>query len=286
MRISLTVILVHFAALSSIFFYQPPKSKPPLNRPVAIQTFVLEKEIKPITASLPPPLPLPPIELEPIVEEKEEAPPQADPEPVPEPPKPPEPIVEPKAEVKTPPKIKTETKVEKPKPKPPAKVVKKTTTASKPKPKAPSQPKKTTTTPPKSDPNRDKLVKMMQQSLDSLSTSGKGTKKSGSPAGVSASSTKKIGTLASESLSFEATYQEMLVVFLENALTLPEKGDIKITLTVTRNGSVKNVVVKKALSTRNRTYVESTLPALLLPGFGENFKGEREKTFSITLTSG
>jgi len=128
----------------------------------------------------------------------------------------------------------------------------------------------------KSDPNRDKLVQMMQQSLASLDST---------PSSSEVATTKQIGALASETLTFEASYQEKLIAFLEGMLTLPEKGDVKLSLTVSRSGGVKGVTVKTTSSERNRTYVESTVPTLLLPSFENNFKGENAHTFSITLTS-
>ncbi|MCC5832383.1 MAG: hypothetical protein JJU12_05000 [Chlamydiales bacterium] len=148
--------------------------------------------------------------------------------------------------------------IEKPKPAPP-----------KPKPKpAPAE---------KPNAHREELVRMMRESLASLEDKPAQTKK--------VAEVKQVGPLASETLKFEADYQDRLVAFLQNALMLPEKGDVKLALTVNRAGNVKEVKVKQAASERNQKYVEEGVPALLLPPFGSHFKGEKAHTFSITLTS-
>jgi hypothetical protein len=128
-----------------------------------------------------------------------------------------------------------------------------------------------------SDPNRDKLIQMMQQSLASLDNSPTSSSK--------ATSTKQIGTLASEALTFESSYQNQLIAFLKKALTLPERGDVKLSLTLNRSGGVKAITVKESASERNRAYVESTVHTLFLPPFANNFKGESAHTFPIILTS-
>lgn len=166
------------------------------------------------------------------------------------------------------------------KPKPVVKKPEPATTETKPtlsKPKPKPKPAAKTKEAPKENPNREKLAQMMQQTLSSLNQSSSKTPSSSLP--------KAIGPLASEALNFEAAYQDRLIAFLETALTLPEKGDVKLTLTVNRNGTVKKASVKETTSERNRKYVESSLPSLLLPSFENNFKGENAHTFSITLTS-
>lgn len=155
---------------------------------------------------------------------------------------------------------------------PPKSTPKPTIDKPKPKPKPVAKPRPSV----KEDPNRDKLVQMMQQSLSSLNKETPAAK---------TSSPKQISTLASEALSFETAYQDQLITFLEQALTLPEKGDVKLSLTLNRAGHVQAVSVKQTTSERNRTYVESTVPTLLLPPFDKQFKGESTHTFSITLTS-
>ncbi|MCH9627997.1 MAG: hypothetical protein S4CHLAM2_16460 [Chlamydiales bacterium] len=150
----------------------------------------------------------------------------------------------------------------------------------KPKPKPVTKPKPTVTQTPKKkpDPQKEELVRMMQKSLSSLDQPSK-------PTSTPTKTTKPIGPLASEALHFEAAYQDRLIAFLENALTLPEKGNVKLALTVNRSGMITQVHIKEAASSRNRSYIETSLPELLLPPFTDQFKGESTHTFSITLTS-
>ncbi len=184
---------------------------------------------------------------------------------------------QPKSKPRTPVKVQTYV-VQEQTPKPQPVVQPKSQPQPTPKPAAVPKPVVKKSAPkPTSEPNRDKLVQMMQQSLASLDTKPADSKPT--------TPSKKIGALASEALTFETAYQDRLITFLENALTLPEKGDVKITLTLNRTGGVKSVSVKQTASQRNRTYVESALPSLLLPPFKDNFKGESAHTFSITLTS-
>lgn len=114
---------------------------------------------------------------------------------------------------------------------------------------------------------RDKLRAAMQKQLASLDTK------------------QSVGPIKTEALVFENSYRDTLVSYLENALTLPEQGNVKIALTVNRSGVVKSVLVKEAPSKANETFVEKMVPMLLFPPFEGNFKGESSHTFAITLTS-
>ncbi len=137
--------------------------------------------------------------------------------------------------------------------------------------------------------NHDKLISMMQKSLatlDGASSKGgeKGSPKKGAKAG-SARKASSIGPLASESLSFEAKYEEELVSYLEALLSFPEDGEVKVKLTLNRSGSVQKVEIVKASSTKNRNYIENSLASCSFPAFGTHFKGEASHTFTLNLTS-
>lgn len=126
---------------------------------------------------------------------------------------------------------------------------------------------------------REKLIAMMQDSLKTLE--GTSTRKN-LPA---VKSTPAFGSLASESISFSSNYEQVLIATLESTLELPEKGEVKIKLTVNRQGKVERVQVDKANTLRNRTYIEETLPILSFSPFGSEYKGEKTHTFSVTFTS-
>lgn len=91
--------------------------------------------------------------------------------------------------------------------------------------------------------------------------------------------------LSSESLFFEMNYQEKLTAHLQHLLTLPEKGDVKIKLSLKRNGRLEGLEILAFSKVSNRDYVKNTLPTLTFPPFGSQFKGENVHSFSITLTS-
>ncbi len=170
-----------------------------------------------------------------------------------------QPAPQPKPKPATPPKTK-------PKPKPITK------SQAKPKPTATQTPTK------QANPQKEELVRMMQQSLSSLDQTSK-------PISTPTKTAQSIGPLACEALQFEAAYQDRLIAFLENALTLPEKRNVKLALTVNQSGMILNVHIKESASSRNQNYVEHALSELLLPPLTDQFKGETTHTFSITLTS-
>lgn len=246
MKIPAIVICAHILLLASLLYLRPPEPKPKPRVPVAVQTYLIQEEKPKIAQPSKPVAETKPVELQP---KQQPAAPK------------PKPVAQekPKPAAQEKPKPAQQAK---PKPKPAAQV------KAEPKPHAPSKP----------DPNREKLKQMMQQSLASLDSSPHDHAKT-EPA------TRQIGALASEALNFESAYQDRLAALLQSALTLPEKGDVKLSLTVTRSGSVKSVSVKNAASERNQHYVEEALPGLLLPPFENHFKGENAHTFSITLTS-
>ena len=159
-----------------------------------------------------------------------------------------------------------------PKPKP-------TPTPTKPvavnKPKAPTKPPKKEPAKKPEPNNQQKALSMMQSALaqmDKPSTQKRPT----------------VGKLASESLKLQSTeirYCDELIGYLQNLLTLPELGDVKLKLTLSREGRVLCLNILTSGNEKNRVYVEKTLPTLTLPPFGKQFQGEKEHIFPITLTT-
>lgn len=76
----------------------------------------------------------------------------------------------------------------------------------------------------------------------------------------------------------EATEEEALVSFLHTSLNLPEFGEVKIRLTVKKDGSVTRLVVLQAESQKNKAYLEKHLPLLKFP-----LLLDKEKTFTLTF---
>lgn len=75
----------------------------------------------------------------------------------------------------------------------------------------------------------------------------------------------------------EPSYQETLAAYLHQALNLPEYGEVKIQLTLNKDGTVAKLSVLKAESSRNKTYLEKNLPLLKFPSL------EKEETFVFTF---
>jgi len=74
------------------------------------------------------------------------------------------------------------------------------------------------------------------------------------------------------------TDEESLVSFLHASLNLPELGEVKIRLTVKKDGSVGELVVLEAQNKKNRAYLEKHLPLLKFP-----LVFDKERTFTLTF---
>jgi CxxC motif-containing protein len=81
----------------------------------------------------------------------------------------------------------------------------------------------------------------------------------------------------------EAGYYNALLSCLKNNLILPELGEVKIKLTIDRNGKVLTIETLHAQSAWNKQYLESYLPVIVMPPFEQYYKGMNQKTFTITL---
>lgn len=78
-------------------------------------------------------------------------------------------------------------------------------------------------------------------------------------------------------------YQEELARRLSLMLTLPDYGDVRIKLFVSRDGKVNKLEVLSSSSEENQLYVLRTLPELKMPPFDELFRGDAEHAFTLTL---
>lgn len=145
-----------------------------------------------------------------------------------------------------------------------------------------------------------RIAKNCQEALASLDSAGSlDSKKSAlskSQGAFKGSSVQAISSLASESLvqidngdetlsPRERTYYDELVSRLKLSLKLPEYGEVKLQLTLSRTGNVVKITSIKSKSKKNSSYIEKTIPKLKLPPFGQNFSGEKEHTFKLTLSN-
>jgi outer membrane biosynthesis protein TonB len=76
----------------------------------------------------------------------------------------------------------------------------------------------------------------------------------------------------------EGTEEETLGSFLSSSLNLPEFGEVKIQLTIKKDGSVARLVVLQTESRKNKAYLEKHLPLLRFP-----LILDKEKTFTLTF---
>ncbi|MBY0529270.1 MAG: hypothetical protein K2P51_03675 [Rhabdochlamydiaceae bacterium] len=81
--------------------------------------------------------------------------------------------------------------------------------------------------------------------------------------------------------SFENDYTKMLVHFFHESLSLPEIGEVKIQLTLRQDGTIAKLVVLKAESQKNKSYLEANLPLLRCPRLEDATK--KEMTFALTF---
>lgn len=81
----------------------------------------------------------------------------------------------------------------------------------------------------------------------------------------------------------ELGYHDELISRLKSLLVLPERGDVKIKLTLDHLGKVIKLVIVNFESEKNKKYIEKSVKSLSFPSFQGNFKGAKDHTFSITL---
>jgi colicin import membrane protein len=82
----------------------------------------------------------------------------------------------------------------------------------------------------------------------------------------------------------ERSYREEIGQRLKRALRLPDLGQVKIKLTLSRSGKVLQVQILSSESEKNKQYIERTIPSLVFPSFGTNFIELSQYTFDIILT--
>lgn len=78
-------------------------------------------------------------------------------------------------------------------------------------------------------------------------------------------------------------YRDELAARLQSLLKFPEKGQVKIKLTLERSGKVLKIFIESFGSKKNKEYIEKTVKNLNFPSFQGDFNEFSEYTFSITL---
>lgn len=83
----------------------------------------------------------------------------------------------------------------------------------------------------------------------------------------------------------EQRYEEALATRLKSLLTLPDYGDVRVKVTLNREGHVQSVQVINAKSEENRAYVAKILPTVKFPPFGNYFSSQSSHTFQLVLSN-
>lgn len=78
-------------------------------------------------------------------------------------------------------------------------------------------------------------------------------------------------------------YGEKIVAYLQNALELPELGEVKVDLELDFSGRIVRVDVIEAKSKKNGEFLKKRLPELALPCFNEGRKSDATVVFTITF---
>lgn len=127
---------------------------------------------------------------------------------------------------------------------------------------------------------------LLKEARDSLAKMGK-VEATSVP--VDRSSRSALSSLKAEGMNFSVKgvdndlYTSELIQRLKLSLRLPESGEVIVDLTLKRNGKIAGIKIRDAKSSTNKYYVESQLPTLNFPEFGESYPNNDEKLFTLTL---
>lgn len=79
------------------------------------------------------------------------------------------------------------------------------------------------------------------------------------------------------------SYENLLANILAQELSLPEPGDVKITLTIAKTGVVRQLQVIESKNQRNQDAVEKQIKQMHFPPLGKEAGMKNEKTFRILV---
>jgi hypothetical protein len=79
------------------------------------------------------------------------------------------------------------------------------------------------------------------------------------------------------------SFGQDLIECLQNTLELPEKGEVKVELTLKKEGSFVELKILHSESKKNKQFLEEELKKIHYPGFKGNLKNEKEHVFVITF---
>ncbi len=83
-------------------------------------------------------------------------------------------------------------------------------------------------------------------------------------------------TVANDELSTPTFYDQICDIFINN-LTLPDKGKVKLTISLQSNGKINKIVLINTESLKNWQYLNDTIPTLTLP------QTDNDKNIDLTI---
>lgn len=83
--------------------------------------------------------------------------------------------------------------------------------------------------------------------------------------------------------SFEQTYNQSLIAYLENSLDLPEYGKVKLELCIDRTGHLIKSQVLSSENEKNSEFLKNRLPELTFPCFNDFQITENTLTFTVSF---
>ncbi len=178
-------------------------------------------------------------------------------------------VAQPKPKAKSKPKPKTRPK---PKPKPKAPPVKKVVAVKKPAPKKKPQEKGPQVS--------ESLLKELDASIAKIEQKQAKkvpTKKISAP--------KFIASLQIDTIDEDEgnPFGALLISCLQSQLKLPEVGEVKVKLTLTKKGKFVTMHVVNSENMRNQKFLEDQLPFVKFPALSGKLKKKEEYTFVITF---
>ncbi len=79
------------------------------------------------------------------------------------------------------------------------------------------------------------------------------------------------------------SYEEYLVAYLQGALDLPERGDVKLRIEIDRFGRLSECEVLDSRNSKNAEFLKNRLPELTFPCFNDFGITDLTQTFTITF---
>lgn len=133
-------------------------------------------------------------------------------------------------------------------------------------------------------PKVQSLLQSIEESLDKIDQP-KVRKKTAQTANLPDKKKRlKIDDLDSSSaIGYSDNYQDQLIDLLQSGLDLPDYGDVKLKLTLKKDGTIMELTIIEAQSQKNRSYLEKNLKTVHFPVFSGGLAKENTHTFTLTF---